>query len=69
MENNRLTEKEVTSLYVAARNHREILEGVYRTMEKNGEARLDGGKMLEKEIQTLASAEEKLQKMIEGERE
>lgn len=68
MENNQLTEREVTSLWVAARNHREILEGVYTTMEKNGEAGLAGGKMLAREIETLASAMKKLQKMIEVER-
>lgn len=64
MENNQLTEREAASLWVAARNHRETLEGVYRTMEKNGEAGLAGGKMLEREIKTLASAMKKLQKMI-----
>ena len=57
MENERFTMKEATALLVAARCHREALEGVYRKMEKNGEARLAGGKMLAKEIQTLAGAD------------
>ena len=69
MENERFTMKEATALLVAARCHRETLEGVYRKMEKNGEARLAGGKMLAKEIQTLAGAEEKLQNMIEEDRQ
>lgn len=66
MENERLTEKEVTALLTAARCHRENLEGIFSAMVRHGDR---GGKTaLAKEIQTLAGAEEKLQKMIVGER-
>ena len=59
--------QEAMALLVAAKCHRENLEGICSAMVRHGER---GGKTaLAKEIQTLASAEEKLQKMIEGERE
>ena len=59
--------QEAMALLVAAKCHRENLEGICSAMVRHGER---GGKTaLAKEIQTLASAEEKLQKMIERERE
>ena len=62
-----ITMQEAMELLVAAKCHRENLEGICSAMVRHGER---GGKTaLAKEIQTLASAEEKLQKMIEGERE
>ncbi len=69
MENERFTMKEATALLVAARCHRETLEGVYSAMVRNGENGLPGAKALAKEIETLAGAAEKLQKMIEEDRQ
>lgn len=66
MENERLTEKETYALLAAARCHRETLEGIFGAMVRHG---VRGGKTaMAKEIETLAGAEEKLKKMIMGER-
>lgn len=67
MENERLTERETAALLTAARCHRENLEGICSDMVRHGDR---GGKTeLAKEIQTLGSAEKKLQKMIEEDRQ
>lgn len=64
-----ITMREATALMVAARCHRETLEGVYSAMVRNGEKGLPGARALAREIETLTGAAEKLQKMIERERE
>ena len=69
MENERFTMKEATALLVAARCHRETLEGVYSAMVRNGERGLPGAQALEKEIETLAGAADKLKNMIEEDRQ
>lgn len=62
-----ITMQEAMALLVAAKCRRENLEGICSAMVRHGER---GGKTaLAKEIKTLARAEEKLQKMIEGKRE
>lgn len=62
MANESLNMREAAALLTAAKCHRENLEGVYSAMVRHGDR---GGKMaLAKEIETLASAMEKLQKMI-----
>ena len=67
MENERLTEKEAAALLTAARCHRENLEGICSAMVRHGDR---GGKTaLAREIQTLASVEKKLQKMIKEDRQ
>lgn len=66
MANESLNIREAAALLTAAKCHRENLEGIYSAMVRHGDR---GGKMaLAKEIKTLASAAEKLQKMIEVER-
>lgn len=44
MENERFTMKEATALLVAARCHRETLEGVYSAMVRHGERGLPGAR-------------------------
>lgn len=61
--------QEAMALLVAAKCHRENLEGICSAMVRNGEKGLPGARALAREIETLAGAVEKLQKMIEGERE
>lgn len=67
MENNQLTEREVMSLLSAVRCHKKALESVCEDMIVAG--RKTGKLALMREIETLSDAAEKLQKMIEEERE